>query len=206
MKWRFTTVAQIGVLALCVFGLNDGRTQTGKAGKDGKFFAKPGAVTQLLPGKWVAISTDDDPAFNKWLLPMAAGLKPNNYGKGKKKDFQGATSDHPAIIIRIANWDAATDALRSRYKDDSIGILYISGHGSPDGGWRTKNENTHLSYPNLKEKHAKILKEVTKSDARIVFMSCDTGASDNMILFAEKTGRRIIANVGKVDTGNIGAG
>jgi hypothetical protein len=151
----------------------------GPPGAGGRIISGPG-VRHAPPGS-VLISTDNDPGF----------------------------AVHPffrvRVYCRVPNWDEAVRHL-SRHRNGSLTALALSGHGSHEGGISTKAPNSHLSYPNLSDAHAAVIRAKLRPGAPILLLGCHTATSNNIVLLARKLQRPVIANTGTVRTNNHGEG
>jgi hypothetical protein len=142
-----------------------------------------------------------DPYHLRIHIDPQRGFTPQTKAAGLYQMIGGPQGTPVAVYEGINNWDAAIAHL-SRHPDKDIRTLILSGHGSSDGGVATQNANTHLTYPNLTDKHVAVLKAKVRGE--IFLWRCHSGCSDNLAAMAKKLGIPIYANTGLVSVPDVG--
>jgi hypothetical protein len=102
----------------------------------------------------------------------------------------------------VRSWDDVAAVLANFPTTD----IYISGHGSTEGG--VAASGSPLSYVRLLNNPtaADIIRRSLTADGRIIILACGQGVRTEMRRLARLLGRQVIANTGQVYDGNYGTG
>jgi hypothetical protein len=193
--FRNKLILSLTMLAVLVFSSAGLSQPPGPPGAGGRVIAGGGKMS--IPENSVVLATDDCPGFR------------TPWGPWKYAHARSRGPSSSPIPMRICwgvpNWDEAIKHL-STHRNGSVPALVLSGHGSSEGGVATLNGATHLSYPNLQDRHAAVIQAKLRHDAPVIILGCRSGTSDNLTRMAKKLGRRVVANTGTVYTDQRGEG